>query len=140
MKITRRAFAKTTAGAGLLYALGARTRDAGAATYGPETTTRTFHFDLSHYEPFVKHFLRAGGRSYFLETHTTAEDKVREVIVKLRAQRLTKAAELVEAKAHETLTYFAFPSNHWRQVQNQQSTRADHPRDTSAHACRGCVS
>jgi len=24
--------------------------------------------------------------------------------------------ELVEAKAHETLTYFAFPSNHWRQI------------------------
>ena len=37
-------------------------------------------------------------------------------MVKLRAMRLTKAAELVEAKAHETLTYFAFPSNHWRQV------------------------
>jgi len=29
---------------------------------------------------------------------------------------LPKAAELVEARAHETLTYFAFPSNHWRQV------------------------
>ena len=41
---------------------------------------------------------------------------MREVMVKLRAMRLTKAAELVEAKAHETLTYFAFPSNHWRQV------------------------
>jgi putative transposase len=41
---------------------------------------------------------------------------VREVMVKLSAMRLTKAAELVEAKAHETLTYFAFPSNHWRQV------------------------
>ena len=39
----------------------------------------------------------------------------REVMVKLSAMRLTKAAELVEAKAHETLTYFAFPSNHWRQ-------------------------
>ena len=37
-------------------------------------------------------------------------------MVKLRAMRLTKAAELVEAKAHETLTYFAFTSNHWRQV------------------------
>ena len=37
-------------------------------------------------------------------------------MVKLRAMRLTKAAELVEAKAHETLTYFAFLSNHWRQV------------------------
>ena len=44
------------------------------------------------------------------------EEKVREVIVKLRAMRLTKAAALVDAKAHETLTYFAFPSNHWRQI------------------------
>ena len=34
----------------------------------------------------------------------------------LKAMRLTKAAELVEAKAHEALTYFAFPSNHWRQI------------------------
>jgi transposase-like protein len=50
------------------------------------------------------------------EDHRSAEDKVREVIAKLRAMRLTKAAELVEAKAHETLTYFAFPSNHWRQI------------------------
>ena len=38
------------------------------------------------------------------------------MIAKLRAMRLPKAAELVEAKAQETLTYFAFPSNHWRQV------------------------
>ena len=50
------------------------------------------------------------------EDRRCAEDKVREVITKLRAMRLTKAAELVEAKAHETLTYFAFPSNHWRQI------------------------
>ena len=50
------------------------------------------------------------------EDRRSAEDKVREVIVKLRAMRLTKAAELVESKAHETLTYFAFPSNHWRQI------------------------
>jgi len=50
------------------------------------------------------------------EDRRSAEDKIREVIAKLRAMRLTKAAELVEAKAHETLTYFAFPSNHWRQI------------------------
>ena len=44
------------------------------------------------------------------------QDKLREVIGKLKALRLPNAAELVEAKAHETLTYFAFPSNHWRQI------------------------
>ena len=72
MKITRREFAKTTTGAGLLYTLGGRTRGAGAAPFGSETTVRTFHFDLSHYEPFVKHFVHAGGRSYFLQAHTAA--------------------------------------------------------------------
>ena len=50
------------------------------------------------------------------EDRRSAEDKVREVIAKLRTMKLPKAADLVEAKAHETLTYFAFPSNHWRQV------------------------
>jgi len=50
------------------------------------------------------------------EDRRAAEDKAREVTAKLRAMRLPKAAEFVEAKAHETLTYFAFPSNHWRQV------------------------
>jgi len=29
---------------------------------------------------------------------------------------LTKAAEVVEAKVRETLTYFTFPSNRWRQI------------------------
>ena len=50
------------------------------------------------------------------EDRRSAQDKIREVIAKLKAMRLTKAADLVEAKAHETLTYFAFPSNHWRQI------------------------
>ena len=50
------------------------------------------------------------------EDRRSAQDKIREIIAKLKALRLTKAAELVEAKAHETLTYFAFPSNHWRQI------------------------
>jgi transposase-like protein len=43
------------------------------------------------------------------EDRRSAEDKICEVIGKLKAMRLTKAAELIEAKAHETLTYFAFP-------------------------------
>jgi transposase-like protein len=50
------------------------------------------------------------------EDRGAAEGKVREVIAKLRVMRLPKTAEFLEAKAHETLTYFAFPSNHWRQV------------------------
>ena len=50
------------------------------------------------------------------EDRRSAESKAKEVVKKLKAMRLAKASEFVEAKAHETLTYFAFPSNHWRQV------------------------
>ena len=34
---------------------------------------------------------------------------------RLKAMKLTRAAELVEKNAEETLTYFAFPT-HWRQI------------------------
>jgi transposase-like protein len=50
------------------------------------------------------------------EDETAAAGKAREVVAKLRAMKLTTAADLVESDAHETLTYFAFPSNHWRQL------------------------
>jgi transposase len=33
-----------------------------------------------------------------------------------RAQRLTKAAELVESAVHETITYYHFPEAHWRRI------------------------
>ena len=33
-----------------------------------------------------------------------------------RALRLTKAAELAEAAIEETLTYYAFPEEHWRRI------------------------
>ena len=55
-------------------------------------------------------------------------------MVKLRAMRLTKAAELVEAKAHETLTYFAFPSNHWRQVKTNNPLERSSARFAGARA------
>jgi putative transposase len=38
------------------------------------------------------------------------------VIEKLRALRLTRAAELAEAPVEETLTYYAFPEEHWRRI------------------------
>src|SRR5262245_65448817 len=38
------------------------------------------------------------------------------VIEKLRGFRLTKAAELAEAGIEETLTYYAFPEEHWRRI------------------------
>lgn len=50
------------------------------------------------------------------ENRCGAEHKVADVVTKLRDRRLAKAAEFVETTAHETFTYFAFPSNHWRQI------------------------
>lgn len=35
---------------------------------------------------------------------------------KLQAMRLPRGAELVAGNGHEALTYFGFPSNHWRQI------------------------
>jgi transposase-like protein len=37
-------------------------------------------------------------------------------VTKLRALKLPVAAELMEAKGHEMLSYHAFPINHWRQL------------------------
>jgi putative transposase len=50
------------------------------------------------------------------EDRRSAEAKAKEVVKKLKAMRLAKASEFVEAKATETLTYFGFPTNHWRQI------------------------
>lgn len=47
------------------------------------------------------------------ESRATAEKKMADVVADLRAQRMTKAAELVEEKGRETLTYYAFPDSHW---------------------------
>jgi len=45
-----------------------------------------------------------------------AREKARQVVAKLRDQRLTKAAELIETSVHETLTYYSFPEEHWRRI------------------------
>jgi putative transposase len=50
------------------------------------------------------------------EDLAAAEEKARQVVAKLRAQRLSRAAELVEASVHETITYYHFPEAHWRRI------------------------
>jgi putative transposase len=45
-----------------------------------------------------------------------AAAREKAVIEKLRGLRLTRAAELVEAAVEETLTYYAFPEEHWRRI------------------------
>jgi putative transposase len=50
------------------------------------------------------------------EDLAAAREKAIRVIEKLRGLRLNRAAELVEAAVEETLTYYAFPEEHWRRI------------------------
>ena len=50
------------------------------------------------------------------EDIVAARDKAVRVIENLAALRLTRAAELVGATVEETLTYYAFPEEHWRRI------------------------
>jgi putative transposase len=45
-----------------------------------------------------------------------AQRKAAEIVKRLKELRLKSAAELVEQKVSETLTYYAYPSTHWRQI------------------------
>lgn len=47
------------------------------------------------------------------ESRAAAEKKARDVVAALKAMKLGKASQLVEAYIGETLTYYAFPSEHW---------------------------
>ena len=50
------------------------------------------------------------------EDRAAADKKVVDVIAKLEAGKMWRAAELVCESAHETLAYYAFPSEHWRRI------------------------
>jgi putative transposase len=50
------------------------------------------------------------------ESGKTAQAKATEVAARLKEMKLRTAAELVEQKVNETLTYYAYPSTHWRQI------------------------
>ena len=50
------------------------------------------------------------------EDRQAAALKAKAVAAKLTAMKLRKAAALVRETATQTLTYYAFPSTHWRQI------------------------
>jgi len=50
------------------------------------------------------------------EDRPAAEQKAQIVIEKLRSMKLSKAAEMVADGVSETLSYYAFPRVHWRQL------------------------
>ncbi len=50
------------------------------------------------------------------ESREAALEKAGRVVEDLKAMRLGKAAELVEQKIDETLTFYAYPSTHWLKI------------------------
>jgi len=61
----------------------------------------------------VAHMLKA---IHAQENRDTATEKAAAVVAELRRQRMHKAAELVEEKIQETLSYYEFPDSHWRKI------------------------
>jgi mutator family transposase len=52
------------------------------------------------------------------EDIAAAREKALQVLEKLRALRLTTAAELAAATFEETLSYYSSPEEHWRRIRN----------------------
>ena len=50
------------------------------------------------------------------EDRQAARRKAEDVVGKLEAMRLSKAAKVVREGVEETLSYMAFPTEHWRQI------------------------
>ena len=50
------------------------------------------------------------------EDREAAEDKISAVVIKLKKLKLSNAAKIVEDGATETLSYYDFPSQHWRSL------------------------
>ncbi len=50
------------------------------------------------------------------EDRDAARDKIRAVVEKLKKMKLGNAAKMVEEGTEETLSYYYFPSQHWRSL------------------------
>jgi transposase-like protein len=50
------------------------------------------------------------------EDREAANEKAQSVTKKLKKQKLPQAAKKIEDSIHETLTYYDFPSEHWRRI------------------------
>jgi len=55
------------------------------------------------------------------EDRPAAEQKVRAVVAKLQAMKLAKDATCVEQGAAETLSYMAFPREHWTRIRTNNT-------------------
>jgi putative transposase len=50
-----------------------------------------------------------------------SKTKEKEIVARLKELKLRTAAELVEQKVEETMTYYAYPSTQWRQIRTNKS-------------------
>lgn len=55
------------------------------------------------------------------EDREAAEKKAVDVVEKLRAMKLHKAAKVVEEGVHETLSYMAYPREHWTRIRTNNA-------------------
>jgi Transposase, Mutator family len=65
-----------------------------------------------------------------------ARMKAVEIVQRLKDMKLRSAAELVEQKVDGTLTYYAYPSTHWRQIKTVNPRRSFPRRTLGAYG--GC--
>jgi transposase-like protein len=64
----------------------------------------------------VKHVAMMLKAIHASEDLQAARDKAKSVVQKLKEMKLPKAAKKVEDSIEETLTYYYFPSAHWRRI------------------------
>lgn len=64
----------------------------------------------------VKNVARMLKAIHASEDRQAAVEKARAVVEKLKSQKLHQAAAKLEEHIHETLTYYHFPSGHWRRI------------------------
>ena len=82
-----------------------------------------FHRNVANRVPSskVKEVARMLKAIYAQESREAAIDKVTDICAKLRDMKLPKAAELIEEKIEETLTYYNYPDNHWVRIRTNNA-------------------
>lgn len=93
-----------------------------AAEYYPDADWQRcmvhFHRNVSNKVPStkVKQVAMMLKAIYAQESLDSARIKVTDVIQQLRAMKLNAAADLIEDKIEETLTYYRYPPTHWIRI------------------------
>ncbi len=77
-----------------------------------------FHRNVANRVPStkVKQVARMLKAIYAQESLEAAQQKASDIVAKLNQMKLPKAAELVDEKIHETLTYYKYPDTHWQRI------------------------